>query len=124
MRPPFVRVLAPLALAALLSAPTAGAEPDLVPPVSQLFAWNAAPRAGAGPASCGESQAASLARVDARRRAALARIAALMEEGPGGRAEPLNGRGYAYPVQRDAGAELRRVVLEAQRQRAASGPRD
>jgi hypothetical protein len=53
---------------------------------------------------------------DARRRAALARIAALMAAEPGD-AEPLDGRGYAYPVARDPNAEMRRIVMEAQRAR-------
>lgn len=117
MRLPLVRRLLALLWIGLLSdAPAAGAEVDLVPPVAQLFAWNAT-HAAPGSASCAADPSAAFARADARRRAALARIAALVQAEPG-RAEPLNGRGYAYPVQRDGAAELRRVILEAQRQRS------
>lgn len=117
------RVLAIGALASL-SLPgvrAARAETDLVPPASQLFAWNSPSRASAAaaaPASCAERSAATWQRVDARRRAALARVAELIEAGAGG-GEVLNGRGYAYPTLRDPHQELRRVELEAARQRAA-----
>jgi hypothetical protein len=117
-------VIGPLGLLALLVTGTAArADTDLVPPVAQLFAWNAKHRAEAGPASCAASRGAALPLADARRREALARIAALMAAEPG-RAEPLDGRGYAYPVVRDPNAELRRVVLEAQRRPASAGGRD
>ena len=124
---PLVRGLRALAIGALaaLSLPgvhAARAEADLVPPVAQLFAWNAEPAPAIGPASCAANQAAALPLADLRRRAALARIAALVQAEPGAAAEPLNGRGYAYPVQRDPAAELRRVVLEAQRQHQAAAP--
>jgi hypothetical protein len=123
MRLPLGNVLRVLAFGGLaaLSLPgveAARAEADLVPPVAQLFSWNAASTRAAGPASCGANQAAALPLAELRRQAALARIAALVGAEPGGSAQPLNGRGYAYPVQRDPNAELRRVVMEAQRQRA------
>ena len=107
-----------LAAVSLPGVQAARADSDLVPPVSKLFAWNAAPAGPAGPATCAANQAAALPMAEARRRAALARIAALVQAEPGGAAQPLDGRGYAYPVQRDPNAELRRVVQEAQRQRA------
>jgi len=123
MRLPLGNVLRVLAFGVLaaLSLPGvegARAEADLVPPVAQLFSWDAASAQPAGPASCAANQAAALPLAELRRQAALARIAAVMKAEPGVAAEPLNGRGYAYPVQRDPNAELRRVVLEAQRQRA------
>jgi hypothetical protein len=123
MRLPLGNVLRVLALGGLaaLSLPgvhAARAEADLVPPVAQLFSWNAASMRPAGPASCAANQAASLPVAELKRRAALARIAAVVQADPGGSAQPLDGRGYAYPVQRDPNAELRRVMLEAQRQRA------
>src|SRR5574341_919510 len=114
-----LRVLALGALAAL-SLPgveAARAETDLLPPARQLFAWNAASAQPAGPRSCAENQTAAMQVADLRRRAALARLAALLQAEPGGTAEPLNGRGYAYPVVRDPSLELRRVELEAQRLR-------
>ena len=116
-----LRALALGALAAL-SLPgvhAARAETDLVPPAKRLFAWDAAaPAPKQGPTSCAENQAAAMQVADARRQAALARVAALIQADPGGTAQPLNGRGYAYPVQRDPTSELRRVELEAQRLRA------
>ena len=110
-----------LAALSLPGVQAARADTDLVPPVAQLFSWDAAaapPPSPAGPANCGANQAAVTQQADQRRRQAMARIAAVVEAEPGGPTEPLNGRGYAYPVQRDPNAELRRVVLEAQRQRA------
>ena len=92
MRLPLGEVLRVLALGALaaLSLPgvhAARAEADLVPPVAQLFSWNAGPRrAPAGRATCAANQAAALPLADARRQAALARIAALVGAGPGGAA--------------------------------------
>jgi hypothetical protein len=123
MRLPLGNVLRVLALGGLaaLSLPgvhAARAETDLVPPVAQLFSWNAAGAGPAGPATCAANQAAALPLAELRHQAAMARIAALVGAEPGGPGQPLNGRGYAYPVQRDPNAELRRVVLEAQRQRA------
>jgi hypothetical protein len=125
MRLPLGNVLRVLALGGLaaLSLPgvqAARADTDLVPPVAQLFSWDAAsaPPAQAGPASCAANQLAVTQQADLRRREAMARIAAVVKAEPGGSAEPLNGRGYAYPVQRDPNAELRQVVQEAQRQRA------
>jgi hypothetical protein len=120
---PLRRVLRVLAFGGLaaLSLPgvrAARADTDLVPPVAQLFSWNTASAPPAGPATCAASQAAAMPMAELRRQAALARIAAVVKAEPGSAAEPLNGRGYAYPVQRDPNAELRRVVLEAQRQRA------
>jgi hypothetical protein len=116
------RILAIGALA-VLSLPgvrAARAETDLVPPASELFAWNSPVRAaagGAGPVSCSPRSDAARALAEARRQAALARIGELMKAGPGG-GEVLNGRGYAYPTLRDPYQELRRVELEARRQRA------
>jgi len=109
-----------LAALSLPGVQAARADTDLVPPVAQLFSWDAAaaPPSPAGPANCGANQAAVTQQADQRRRQAMARIAAVVETEPGGPAQPLNGRGYAYPVQRDPNAELRQVVLEAQRQRA------
>ena len=125
---PLVRGLRVLALGGLaaLSLPgvrAARAESDLLPPVAQLFAWDAAPAPAVGPVTCAASQAAALPRAELRRQEALARIAAVVNADPGAAAEPLNGRGYAYPVQRDPTAELRRVVMEGQRQRSP-GRRD
>ena len=116
------RFLAIGALAAL-SLPgvrAARAEADLLPPISQLFAWNSpshASAAQAGPVSCAAQSDAVQQAVDARRRAARAQIAQRLMAGPGG-GEVLNGRGYGYPVQRDPYQELRGIELEAQRQRA------
>jgi hypothetical protein len=123
MRLPLGNVLRVLAFGGLaaLSLPgvhAARAEADLVPPVARLFSWDAASAPPAGPATCAANQAAALPMAELRRQAALARIAALVGAEPGGSAQPLNGRGYAYPVQRDPNAELRQVVQEAQRQRA------
>ncbi len=99
------------------------ADADLVPPVAQLFAWNAKHDAPPDAAqSCAARQAAALPHAEERRREMFARLAAVMAAEPG-RAEPLNGRGYAYPVARDPNADLRRIVLEAQRQRAAAAAR-
>jgi hypothetical protein len=130
MRLPLGNVLRVLALGGLaaLSLPgvqAARADTDLVPPVARLFSWNAAAAPPAGPASCAANQAAVTQLAELRRQAAMARIAAVVRAEPGGSAEPLNGRGYAYPVQRDPNEELRQVVLEAQRQRtlrAAGAP--
>ena len=123
MRLPLGTVLRVLALGGLaaLSLPgvqAARADTDLVPPVARFFSWNAAAVPPAGPASCAANQAAVTQLAELRRQAAMARIAAVVGAEPGGSAEPLNGRGYAYPVQRDPNEELRQVVLEAQRQRA------
>jgi hypothetical protein len=124
------RILAIGALAAL-SLPgvrAARAEADLVPPASELFAWNSPARPSSAPerwpVSCSPRSDATRAVVEARRRAALAQIGELMKAGPGG-GEVLNGRGYAYPTGRDPYQELRRVELEAARQRAlrAAGDR-
>jgi hypothetical protein len=123
------RILAIGTLAAL-SLPgvrAARAEADLVPPVSELFAWNSQPRASGsnrGPVSCAARSEASL-RTEARRRAALAQVAELLKAGPGGEGEVLDGRGYGYPTSRDPLRELRMVEMEALRQRAlrAAGER-
>lgn len=125
MRLPLVRrlcwVVVSCGALALHAGAAFAAEADLVPPVAKLFAWNAQHEAPtAAPASCAARQAAALPQADARRREMLARIAAVMAAEPG-TAEALNGRGYAYPVQRDPSAELRSIVLEAQR---ARGRRD
>jgi hypothetical protein len=119
----FVRLLVIGALAAL-SLPgveAARAEADLVPPVSELFAWNSPVRAehAAGPASCAERNEAAAYAKEGRQHAALARIAAHLQAQPGGDFEVLNGRGYHYPTGRDAARELRILEHEAQRQRAA-----
>jgi hypothetical protein len=81
MRLPVGNVLRVLACAGLaaLSLPgveAARAETDLVPPVAQLFSWDAASAPPAGPASCAASQAATLPLAELRRQAAMARIAA------------------------------------------------
>jgi hypothetical protein len=115
------RILAIGALAAL-SLPgvrAARAEADLVPPVSELFAWDSPARSApeGKPVSCSPRSEAARQLVEARRQAALAQIGELMKAGPGG-GEVLNGRGYAYPTARDPYQELRRVELEAARQRA------
>jgi len=123
-----LRVLAIGALAAL-SLPgvhAARAEADLVPPAKQLFAFDAptlapAPKRAA-PTSCGAGQIAAMRMADTRREAAMARIAELVGAGPGGDAEVLNGRGYAYPVRRDPNVELLRVQREAQRLRGTRAP--
>jgi hypothetical protein len=107
-----------LAALSLPGVHAARADTDLVPPVAQLFSWNTASAPPVGPATCAANQAAPIEMAELRRQAALARIAAVVQAEPGSAAQPLNGRGYAYPVQRDPNAELRRVVLEAQRQRA------
>ena len=125
---PLIRGLRTLALGGLaaLTLPAvnaARAETDLLPPVAELFAWNAEPPPVAGPATCAANQAAALPLAELRRQAALARIAAIVNAEPRGAAEPLNGRGYAYPVQRDPSAEMRRVMMEAQHQQAP-GRRD
>jgi hypothetical protein len=109
-----------LAALSLPGVRAARAEADLVPPASELFAWNSRSRAAPepGPVSCSPRTGATPAAVEARRRAALAQIGELMKAGPGG-GEVLNGRGYAYPSVRDPYQELRRVEIEAARQRAA-----
>ena len=110
-----------LAALSLPGVRAARAEADLVPPVSQLFAWNSprrAPAVTAGPLSCAERSEGRQQLAEARRRAALARMAELMKAGQGG-GEVLNGRGYGYPVHRDAFHDLRQVELEAARQRSA-----
>jgi hypothetical protein len=119
----FTRLLVIGALAAL-SLPgvhAARAEADLVPPVSELFAWNSPVQAppAAGPVSCAERSEEALHAKEGRHHAALARIAAHLKAQPGGDFEVLNGRGYRYPTGRDAARELRILELEAQRQRAA-----
>ena len=124
MRLPLVRGLRVLALGGvavltLLAARAARAETDLLPPVAELFAWNAEPPLAAGRVTCAAANpAAAVPMAELRRQAALARIAAIVNTEPGAAAEPLNGRGYAYPVPRDPAAELRGVVMEAQHQRA------
>ena len=109
-----------LAALSLPGVRAARAEADLVPPVSELFAWDSPRRAppAAGPVSCAERSDATRQVAEARREAALARMAELMKAGPGG-GEVLNGRGYGYPTSRDPLHELRRVELEAARQRSA-----
>jgi hypothetical protein len=123
------RVFAIGALAAfsLPGVHAARAEADLVPPAKQLFAFDArapapAPRQAA-PTSCGAGQVAAMRMADARREAAMARIAELVGAGPGGDAEVLNGRGLAYPVRRDPNVELLRVQREAQRLRGGAPAR-
>lgn len=120
---PLHRVLRVLAIGGLaaLSLPgvhAARADTDLVAPVAQLFSWNTASAPPAGRATCAANPAAAIPMAELRRQAALARIAAVVQAEPGSAAQPLNGRGYAYPAQRDPNAELRRIVIEAHRQRA------
>ena len=108
-------------LLAALSLPgvrAARAEADLVPPAAELFSWRSDASAPArGRTSCAATSEATLRSAEAHRQAALAQIAELMKGGPG-EGQPLNGRGYAYPVNRDPLRELRMVEMEAQRQRA------
>ena len=124
MRPSIPGVLRFLAVAALaaLSLPgvhAARAEADLVPPARRLFAFDAsAPPKAPVQASCGGDRDRALQAVQARRRAALARIAEQMAGGSGG-AVAMNGRGYGYPVQRDPSLELARIQEEARRLRSA-----
>jgi hypothetical protein len=118
-----LRVIAIGALAAfsLPGVRAARAEADLVPPAKQLFAYDAlphaAPRRAQPAASCGAaaSQVASARRSQAAREAAMQRIAAVVAGQPGGPAETLDGRGFAYPVRRDPSLELLRVQREAER---------
>ena len=127
MRPSIPGVLRFLGVAALaaLSLPgvhAARAEADLVPPVKRLFAFDAsAPARAPAQASCGSDPGRALQAAQARRQAALARIAEHMAGGSGG-AVALNGRGYGYPVQRDPSLELARIQEEARRLRAAEDP--
>ncbi len=112
---PIVGVLAALSLPGVRAA---RAEADLVPPVTELFSWRGARSAPArGPASCAATSRATLRASEARRQAALAQLGELMKAGPG-EGQALDGRGYAYPVDRDPLRELRMVEMEAQRQRA------
>jgi hypothetical protein len=126
-----VRALRVFAIGALASLSLPGvhaarAEADLVPPAKQLFAYDAPPLAPApkraAPTSCGAGQVTAMRMADARREAAMARIAELVGAGPGGDVEVLNGRGYAYPVRRDPNVELLRVQREAQRLRGTRAP--
>jgi len=116
-----VRVFVIGALAfASLSGGAVHAEEDLLPPISQLFGWNArADRRVEAPTSCGPGgvEVASPEQ-QARRQAALARLSALMQAQASGGGEVLNNRGYAYPTNRDPRAELLRVEMEARRARA------
>jgi hypothetical protein len=113
----FVGAVAALSLPGVHAA---RAEADLVPPAKQLFAFDASasPPRPAATASCGAAQAELSRSAHARRQAALARIAALVAAGPGGDAQALDGRGYAYPVQRDPSLEILRIQREAQRLQA------
>ncbi len=112
-------VLGALAALSLPGVRAARAEADLVPPAKALFAWDAPTQTPKqGPTTCAENRAASMQIAAARRQAALARISALLRAEPGGDGEPLDGRGYAYPVARDPDAEMQRVELEARRLRA------
>jgi hypothetical protein len=114
-------VVGALAALSLPGVDAARAEADLVPPVSELFAWNSPVRVepAAGPASCAVKNEAVLHAREGRHHAALARITAHLQAQPGGDFEVLDGRGYRYPTGRDAARELRILELEAQRQRAA-----
>ena len=119
-----LRVLALGALAALslpgVRAARAGTT-DLLPPAKQLFSWNGAPPAQAsGQVSCGGDPAVAMRQAQAGREAALAQIAQAMGAVPGGAGEPLNGRGYGYPVRRDPNLELFRIQQEAQRLRSGT----
>jgi hypothetical protein len=115
------RVLA-VGAAALLSLPgleAARAEGDLLPPITELFAWNAqAERRLEAPASCGPGSALS---EDARtrRQAALARLAAVMKAQQAGGGEVLNNRGYGYGSGPDPRREMMLVEMEARRRAAA-----
>lgn len=121
------RVLGVVVLAALAlpGVEAARAEADLLPPAKRLFAFDAkAPRRQpAAPASCGAGEAALARSVHASREKALARITELVAAAPGGQVEVLNGRGYAYPAQRDPGVEILRIQREAQRLRAERSAR-
>ncbi len=114
-----LRVLAIGTLAAL-SLPgvhAARAGTDLLPPAKQLFSVKAAhPAQPSGSVSCGGGDPAmAMRQAQAGREAALAQIAQAMGAVPGGAGEPLNGRGYGYPVRRDPNLELFRIQQEAQR---------
>ena len=115
-----------LAALSLPGVQAARAEADLVPPAKQLFAFDAPVLAPlpkqAAPTACGAGQVTAMRMADARREAAMARIAELVGAGPGGDAEVLNGRGYAYPVRRDPNVELLRVQREAERLRGTRAP--
>ncbi len=120
-----VLAIAALALFSLPGVEAARAEGDLLPPIAELFAWNARPeRTLEAPASCAPNAAAS-PEVQARRQAALARLSELLHAEAGGDVEVLNGRGYAYPSPRDPRRELMLVEMEARRERArqAAGER-
>jgi hypothetical protein len=117
-----LRVLAICALAwlSLPGVEAARAEADLLPPIDELFAWNAQSerRAPAATASCSPNAAAiGSPEREARRQAALARLTALLQAQPDGQFEVLNNRGYAYPSMRDPRQELLIVEMEARRQR-------
>jgi hypothetical protein len=119
-----VSVVGVLATLSLPGVHAARAEGGLLPPASQLFAWNA-PRHEPAPVSCAAGSEAVQAATQARREAAMAQVAELLRGVPGGGSEVLNGRGYAYPTVRDPQRELLMVELEARRQRAlraAGGP--
>jgi hypothetical protein len=115
-----LRVLA-IGAAALFSLPgleAARAEGDLLPPITELFAWNAqAERRVEAPASCGPGSALS-EDTRARRQAALARLAALMKAQQAGGGEVLNNRGYGYGSGPDPRREMMLVEMEARRARA------
>ncbi|MEN8159777.1 MAG: hypothetical protein ABFS41_06890 [Myxococcota bacterium] len=123
-----LRVLAICALA-WLSVPgveAARAEGDLLPPVDELFAWNARPerRVEAPTVSCSPNAGAvGSPEREARRQAALAQLSALLQAQPGGDFEVLNNRGYAYPSMRDPRQEMLMVEMEARRQRRAAAKR-
>jgi hypothetical protein len=126
MRLPIVFAVGALAALSLPGVRAARAEADLLPPAKQLFGFDArspAPRRAQAAVSCGAvaGQLDTARRAQAGREAAMQRIAALVAAEPGAPAEVLNGRGFAYPVQRDPALELLRVQREAQRLRAAAG---
>ena len=120
---PSLRVLAIVALAWVsLPGVEARAEADLLPPIDQLFAWDAkAPAREPEAASCSANATLTAQHQQARRQAAMARLAAVMRAQGEGEVEVLNNRGYAYPTQRSAQQELLMVEMEARaaRQRQA-----
>lgn len=109
-----LRVLA-IGAAALLSLPglEARAEGDLLPPITQLFAWDAQPeRRVEAPASCAPGSAPS-PEAQARRQAALAQLAEVLKAQQAGGGEVLNNRGYGYGSRRDPRQEMMLVEMEA-----------
>jgi hypothetical protein len=118
-----LRVLAIGAVASLaVPASSAHAEGSLLPPISKLFAWDAqAERRAEAPASCAPGSAPS-PEAQARRQAAMARLAAVMKAQQAGGGEVLTNRGYGYGSRPDPRREMMIVEMEARaaKRRAAN----